>query len=216
MTLFRRIVFAASLRRPAHRRAGHGCAPDRHRAVILQAEVYEKAADAVLAAPAAAMHEHSAEAMAAHAEHGWEPRDGLERTGYTLLADILIAVSHALLLAAAFALFGKDVSARNWPVVGPGRLHRLQRWHPGLGLPPVVPGTQAAPLLDRQLWWMHTALLTGGGLALLACRPLLALAGAGDRADRAAAISGRAAAAGARPAPRRPRWRINSWSRSRS
>ena len=30
-----------------------------------------------------------------------------------------------------------------------------------------MPGTEAAPLLDRQLWWIATALATGGGLALL-------------------------------------------------
>src|ERR1700745_2045609 len=39
---------------------------------------------------------------------------------------------------------------------------------PGLGLPPELPGTEAAPLLQRQLWWVTTAAATGGGMALLA------------------------------------------------
>src|SRR5436305_591323 len=41
---------------------------------------------------------------------------------------------------------------------------------PGLGLPPELPGTAAAPLLDRQLWWLATAAATGGGLALILLR----------------------------------------------
>ena len=39
---------------------------------------------------------------------------------------------------------------------------------PGLGLPPQLPGTEAAPLAERQLWWLATVLLTGGALALFA------------------------------------------------
>jgi len=42
---------------------------------------------------------------------------------------------------------------------------------PGLGLPPELPGVPAAPLLDRQLWWAGTAVLTAAGLALIAFRP---------------------------------------------
>jgi cobalt transporter subunit CbtA len=38
---------------------------------------------------------------------------------------------------------------------------------PGLGLPPEVPGTSAGPLLDRQIWWVATAVATGGGLAAI-------------------------------------------------
>ncbi len=39
---------------------------------------------------------------------------------------------------------------------------------PRLGLPPEASGTEAAPLLGRQLWWATTAALTASGLALLA------------------------------------------------
>ena len=37
---------------------------------------------------------------------------------------------------------------------------------PGLGLPPQVPGTEIAPLFERQVWWLVTAVSTGGALAL--------------------------------------------------
>jgi cobalt transporter subunit CbtA len=35
-------------------------------------------------------------------------------------------------------------------------------------LPPQLPGSEAAPLLDRQLWWLGTAVATGCALALIA------------------------------------------------
>jgi len=132
--------------------------------VILRAEVYERAADAGhgaahAAQPAGAAHDHE--------DHGWEPRDGLERTAYTALADILAAIGYGLLLAAAFALRGGEVTWRAglwWGLAG----FAVFTLAPGLGLPPEVPGTEAAPLLSRQVWWVATAALTGSGLALLA------------------------------------------------
>jgi len=50
---------------------------------------------------------------------------------------------------------------------------------PGLGLPPEVPGTEAAPLLARQVWWVATVAGTCGGLACLffGRKPLWCLAG---------------------------------------
>ena len=171
MHLFRRIVFAAAcaglltgvLVTVAHQ---IGTVP-----VILRAEIYEKTADAARTASHATSHatDHAASASAAqgHEDHGWEPRDGLERTSYTVLADILTSVGYALLLAAAFALRNKDVDARTglwWGLAG----FVAFTVAPGLGLPPEVPGTEAAPLLDRQVWWTATAALTGGGLAALA------------------------------------------------
>ena len=163
MHLFRRIVFAAAcaglltgvLATVAHQ---VGTVP-----VILRAEVYEGAAEA----SHAASHAAAGEAAHEHGERGWAPKDGFERTGYTVLADVLMSIGYALLLAAAFALLGRDVSVRTglwWGLAGFATFTLA----PGLGLPPEVPGTEAAALLDRQAWWAATVLLTGGGLALLA------------------------------------------------
>ena len=137
--------------------------------VILRAEVYERAADAGHVAghagqPPGAAHDDAAHD---HADHGWEPRNGLERTAYTILADILAAIGYGLLLAAAFALRGREVTWRAglwWGLAGFAAFTLA----PGLGLPPEVPGAEAAPLLGRQVWWVATAALTGSGLALLA------------------------------------------------
>ena len=38
---------------------------------------------------------------------------------------------------------------------------------PTMGLPPELPGTAAADLLQRQLWWVTTAASTAVGIALL-------------------------------------------------
>jgi cobalt transporter subunit CbtA len=128
--------------------------------VILKAEVYEQAADAAAHGPQGATHDH-------HEAHAWQPRDGVERISFTVLADVLTAIGYGLLLTAAFALLGRDVTWRAglwWGLAGFATFTLA----PGLGLPPEVPGTAAAPLLDRPLWWVATALATGGGLALLA------------------------------------------------
>jgi cobalt transporter subunit CbtA len=150
--------------------------------VILKAEAFEKAADA--AAPATggsdensatadsmAMsgtdHEHAAgEAAHEHDEAGWEPSDGLERNAFTAAADILTGIGFALLLAAAYAARGSQMDWRKglfWGLAG----FAVFTLAPGLGLPPEVPGTEAAPLMQRQVWWVATVLLTGGGVALI-------------------------------------------------
>lgn len=162
MDLFRRIVFVSVL---AGLLAGlfvtlvhqAGTVP-----IILKAETYEQAADdhAAEAVPAAGGYHH-------HDADAWAPRDGLERTGYTALADILTGIGFALLLVCFYALTGREVGWRQgllWGVAG----FATFTFAPSLGLPPEAPGTEAAPLLDRQVWWLATVLATGGGLALLA------------------------------------------------
>lgn len=163
MTLFRNIVFAAAL---AGFVAGlfvtivHsiGTVP-----IILRAETYEKAAESS-AAPAASAdvaateHHHDAEA--------WAPTDGFERTAFTVLADVLTGIAFGLLLTAAYALRGRAMDWRQglfWGFAGFATFTLA----PGLGLPPEVPGTESAPLLDRQIWWIATAAATAGGLALI-------------------------------------------------
>jgi cobalt transporter subunit CbtA len=121
--------------------------------IILQAETYEKAAERATTDE----HAHSV---------AWEPEDGLERTAYTLLADILTGTGFALLLAAGLTLRGGDVTWREgllWGLAGFATFTIA----PGIGLPPEIPGTASAPLFARQLWWLAAAITTGCGLALL-------------------------------------------------
>lgn len=140
--------------------------------LIQQAEVYEEAA-----AVAAHAQQHAAEAAAVTGatvqtehehEHGadeWEPANGIERSAYTALANIVIAIGFGLFLAAAITLRGSAINWRSGLLWG-GAGYLVFFVAPSLGLPPEVPGTVAAPLHERQLWWIMTAAMTALGLGL--------------------------------------------------
>ncbi|MET0429645.1 MAG: CbtA family protein [Microvirga sp.] len=166
--------------------------------LILKAEVYEQQGEA---AHAAAGHQHAAEAAASssvaapaggtpgtvaasvthehaaheHAEedHGkeaWAPADGLERTVYTGLSNILMAVAISSVLLGLMTLQGARIDARRgllWGIAGFAAGSLL----PSMGLPPELPGTEAAEILSRQAWWLTTMAASGAGLALLALNP---------------------------------------------
>ncbi|WP_176722231.1 CbtA family protein [Candidatus Thiosymbion oneisti] len=100
-----------------------------------------------------------------HAESDWGPENGWQRSGSTLVANILIAIAFSLLLAAAFSLR----PGLQWPE---GLLWGLGGYAaffalPALGLPPEIPGSFAADLVSRQSWWLLTALCSAVGLALI-------------------------------------------------
>jgi len=132
--------------------------------LILEAEVYENAG--APAEPAAQATAHTHEAGTAEHEHdaeAWAPADGWERNLYSLGAEIVTGVGYALLLTAAIVFFGKSADWRRgllWGIAGFATFSLA----PAFGLPPELPGTEAAPLLDRQLWWTGTVVATAGGL----------------------------------------------------
>jgi cobalt transporter subunit CbtA len=127
--------------------------------LIAAAEVYE-------AAGAHADHQHGQpESVAAE----WQPAPGLERTGYTVLADVLAGIGFALLLAGAVALArlrGYAIDARRGLIWGAAGF-AVFALAPAIGLPPELPGMQAAGLAARQEWWLLTAAATALGLGLV-------------------------------------------------
>jgi len=130
--------------------------------LILKAEEYEHAA-----APAAPSASAAAAAHRVSDDAGWAPEEGLERTLFTLAGDVLAGIGFALLLAAGIALRGGEVTWREglfWGLAG----FLAFTVAPGLGLPPDIPGSERGSLFERELWWLATAGLTGGALALLA------------------------------------------------
>ncbi|MEX2648859.1 MAG: CbtA family protein [Alphaproteobacteria bacterium] len=130
--------------------------------LIFEAETYEVAGDAG--------HDQTDEA--------WVPADGLERTFWTGGANVVSGVGFALLLGAGFALSGRAIDWKRgllWGAAGFAAFAAL----PALGLPPELPGTEAAPLIERQIWWLATAASSVGGLALLAFASRLPWKGAG-------------------------------------
>ena len=159
MQLFQRIVFAAVL---AGLAAGIGMSALQHWKVtplIIAAESHE-------APPAGHAHDAATPAHSHDAE-AWAPADGLERTAYTLLANVLTAIGFALLLGAVSVLAGIEITAANGTLWGLGGFIAFQL-APAIGLPPELPGMAAAELGARQLWWWGTALSTGAGLLAVA------------------------------------------------
>lgn len=150
--------------------------------LILQAETYESQAEAG-PAPAQAMlwrqvrgdsgirfvhgDESSGGTGAGNGDAtAWSPEDGIERTLFTVLANIVTGVAFAALLVAAFGLRGAPVSARKgvvWGLAG----FTVFAAAPSLGLPPEVPGAMAAEIGIRQAWWALAAASTAAGLWLL-------------------------------------------------
>jgi cobalt transporter subunit CbtA len=140
--------------------------------LILKAEVFEKAAsshheeeETSTAQTTALAPEHVHE----HQQDAWEPSDGVERTSFTLAANILTAIGWAMLLSGLMMARGKPVGLRDgllWGAAG----FACVMLAPMAGLPPELPGTPAAPLEARQFWWIVTAVLTGAGIALACFR----------------------------------------------
>ena len=156
MAALRRTLFAGLLAGLIAGAFATGLQAVRVAPLILAAEVYESAA------PAA--HEHDA------GEPAWEPTEGLERTGFSLLANIVVGCGFGLLLAGAFAwretVSGEGVGPRAglvWGLAGFATFSLA----PSLGLPPAPPGSAEADLAARQTWWLLTVIATGVGLGLL-------------------------------------------------
>lgn len=139
--------------------------------VIIAAEAFEGAAPEAAAVEGAAATEtptHEGEAAASddHGEGAWAPADGFERSFYTGVADVLTGIGFALVLLAGYRIWGGRITWRTglcWGLVGFAAVVLA----PGLGLPPELPGTEAAALGSRRAWWVATAVLTAGGLGLI-------------------------------------------------
>jgi len=110
-------------------------------------------------------HEHSHE----HSAEAWAPQDGLERTGFTLLSNVLIGAGLAMVLLAAMVTTlrskgGKRLDWRHGLLWG-GAGYAVFFLAPSLGLPPEIPGAAAAPLEARQWWGLFAVLCTAAGIA---------------------------------------------------
>ncbi|AXS40914.1 CbtA family protein [Breoghania sp. L-A4] len=139
--------------------------------IILHAEVYETAglqtpslmpATYIVDEPALVLFIHGE----SHEGAEWAPAGGLERTLYSSLAAVLTGVGFALLLVAAMALKGGPVTARSGLAWGAAGFVAFAL-APALGLPPELPGSAAAELVSRQIWWTGTVIATAMGLAAM-------------------------------------------------
>lgn len=154
--------------------------------LILAAEVYEdQKADvhkAEVSPPAGSLPAHAhgdGEAATAH-DHGdaeaWAPENGVERTGWTWIANMLHALSMALLVFATMGVWFARRGTSSLTASAPLRVAGLvaaagwlsfHLW-PTLGLPAEVPGMDAAPLQARQIWWVLAVGCSAGACAIAA------------------------------------------------
>ncbi len=145
--------------------------------VILEAEKYETG---VLTHFAGAGHnivagEHGDQVAAENAE------SSTKRSFLTILATVAAQCGFALVLVAGFAFVtsrGHAISPRTgliWGIAGFFAFHLL----PAAGLSPELPGSAAADLGARQIWWAATVAASIGGLALIGYGRNWAIWGAG-------------------------------------
>jgi cobalt transporter subunit CbtA len=126
---------------------------------ILAAEVIEN--NKTKSAPHS--HEHGSHH---HDPKVWAPKDGGERIFYTVISNILAAIGFALLVLSAMVYSGK-VHLKDgvmWGLAGYFTFFVA----PAMGLPPEIPGMEAADLQGRQGWWLVTTTFTAAGIALIA------------------------------------------------
>jgi len=97
----------------------------------------------------------------------WEdPARQLMTVGF----NIVTFTAFAFLLVAGFAVAersGHEISPKQGLVWGLAGFIALQL-APAVGLPPELPGTPAAEVGARQVWWIGCVVATGVGLALIA------------------------------------------------
>ena len=100
----------------------------------------------------------------------WSPGDGIERSFYTILANFLMCLAYSLLLASAMVFRGTSSTLKGltWGMAAYLTLFAA----PSIGLPPEIPGMEAANLNLRQNWWLLSVALTGMGLGVFAFSPL--------------------------------------------
>lgn len=96
----------------------------------------------------------------------WSPDEGIERLGWSFLSNFLVCFSYALILL-SFMSF-KPPSTAFIGLFWGGSAYLIIFAAPALGLPPEIPGMEAAYLEGRQGWWIITIILTALSLWLIA------------------------------------------------
>lgn len=131
--------------------------------LIIAAEAYERPDGTPASGESSPL---SGEAHDHSGTTAWKPAEGLQRTAFTSIATVATAIGFAMILLAGMLVSGDDINTRTalgWSVAAFAAVGLA----PALGLAPELPGSAAGPLLDRQIWWVETALATGAALWLL-------------------------------------------------
>ena len=139
--------------------------------IIFQAEAFELSEP--VSEPVVDDHHHGQSAGAAHSHdtEAWAPEDGTERTLYSILSNVLAGIGFAAVVLALMSQLQLQGITKLSPLKGllwgtAGFIAFFAA--PGIGLPPEIPGIEAAPIENRQSWWTFTVIASGLGLAVLA------------------------------------------------
>ena len=135
--------------------------------LILQAETYENAGSDAHSHDSSASNTHGHGDSTVEAPQVWAPEDGMERTFYTMVSNILVGVSFSLILTAGVLLTKSVLTMRTGLVWGACGFVAFVL-APNFGLSPELPGMPAADLTLRQNWWFATVLATIGALMIFA------------------------------------------------
>jgi cobalt transporter subunit CbtA len=153
--MFRRIIFAAALSGLIGGLVLSATQAIRVVPLIKQAEIYENAPAAQPYSGTAAPHAHEPAAVG---------KSDLTRTALTAVSNVVTSIAFALILIAGISFRG-GANWRQGILWGLGG-YAAFNLAPSIGLPLELPGTFAAAVPDRQIWWLLTAVLTAGGLTL--------------------------------------------------
>jgi cobalt transporter subunit CbtA len=110
-----------------------------------------------------------------HEDHGTR----LRRNSLTAVTTVVTAIGFAAILFGLVSLTGRRLDVKSGALWGLAAFVCIGV-APALGLPPQPPGTAAADLASRQLWWLGTVVATGLGLYWITApvrRPLRISAG---------------------------------------
>jgi cobalt transporter subunit CbtA len=137
--------------------------------LIFKAETYEKSegGHSHTHAPVAPAQGTEAAPGSQELADEWSPADGIERTAFTTLATVGAGIGFAFILISLVVASGATLTARSGALWGAAAFVATGL-APALGLPPELPGSAAAELMHRQVWWIGTVLATGIGLWLIA------------------------------------------------
>jgi len=138
--------------------------------IIFAAETFE------IAEPEIADNHHDHGHDGHHHDHNaWAPEDGAERTSFSIMANILASIGFASILLALMSQFQLQgftqlnlLKGAAWGVAGFIAFFVI----PAIGLPPEIPGVEAAALENRQGWWLLAVVSSIIGLGVLAFTPI--------------------------------------------
>jgi cobalt transporter subunit CbtA len=142
--------------------------------VLLEAELYESGQKVHFTGAVHADTDADADVSHDHSSHSHDavgpPASTMVRNGLSVLFLVFTYAGYGLIMTAGFAFAnskGFSISVKTGLLWGLAGFIAVQ-FAPAAGLPPELPGTAAADVMPRQIWWLATAAATASGLWLIA------------------------------------------------